>query len=148
MNIDPGRYQLSTVKKQNKTYVWDVVRQKYIKMDPEEWVRQLVIHYLHQERNVPTSLMAVEMNLKVNRLTKRCDLAVYNREGHPKVIIECKAPDVNLTQKTFDQVARYNLALQVKYLVISNGRTNICCLLNYTNNTYQFIDTLPVFEKL
>jgi hypothetical protein len=148
MHIEPEKYQLNTKTVDEQTHVRDVVREKYVKLTPEEWVRQLVINFLMEDRNVPRSLMAVEMDLEVNDQKKRCDLAVYNRQGTPVVVVECKAPDVDIDQETFNQVARYNLALQVKYLVVSNGRTNYCCRLDYSRNTYQFIDTLPPFDEM
>src|SRR5437762_6309874 len=94
--------------------IFDIIRRKYVALTPEEWVRQHIIHYLVNEKNVPKSLMAVEKILKVNQLKRRTDVLVY-RGVQPLLLTECKSPDIKITQKVFDQAARYNLSLDVKY---------------------------------
>jgi hypothetical protein len=106
-------------------------------------VRQHWIHYLIDDANYPRSLIAVEMNITVNELSKRCDIVVHDRGGKPSLIIECKSPDVKISQKVFDQIARYNLALQLKYLIVSNGKQHYGCEIDFGKRSYEFIEVLP-----
>ena len=128
---------------ENKTLIFDIVRKKYVVLTPEEWVRQHVIHFLHTEKKYPISLMAIEKQLKINSLTKRTDIVVYNREGKPKIIIECKAPSVPISQGTFDQIARYNLQLESTFLMVTNGLDHYFCVMDHENTTYVFLKDLP-----
>jgi len=128
---------------ENKTLIFDIVRKKYVVLTPEEWVRQHVIHFLHTEKKYPLSLMAIEKQLKINSLIKRTDIVVYNREGKPKIIIECKAPSVPISQGTFDQIARYNLQLESTFLMVTNGLDHYFCVMDHENTTYVFLKDLP-----
>lgn len=119
--------------------IFDKVRRKYVALTPEEWVRQHLIHYLISEKKFPASLMAVETKLKVNNLLKRSDLVVYNNSLKPMLIAECKAPSVKITQKTFDQAARYNLTLNVKYFILTNGLQTYTCTMNHELKKYDFL---------
>ena len=101
-----------------KTYIFDVVRKKYLLLTPEEWVRQNFIHYLNKEKKYPLGLMGVEQMVKYNSLKTRADIVMYNTEGKANIIVECKAPDVKITQDTFNQIAKYNSQLKVKYLLV------------------------------
>src|SRR3989337_293887 len=114
-----------------KKFIYDEIRKKFVSLTPEEWVRQNFIRYLIHEKQFPATLIVIEMAMKYNRMKKRGDVVVYDRAGKPVVIVECKAPDVKITQNAFDQVARYNMALKVKYLVATNGLTHYCCSMNY-----------------
>ena len=133
---------------EGKTEVFDLFRKKFILITPEEWVRQNFLHYLIYEKDFPASLIAVEKGLKVNRLQKRFDAVVYNNKLIPIVLIEFKSTDVKLSQKVFDQVAMYNLQMQVKYLIISNGLTHYCCKMDYESNSYQFLEEIPAYAEL
>ena len=128
---------------ENKTLIFDIVRKKYVVLTPEEWVRQHVIHFLHEEKKYPLSLMAVEKQLKINSRTKRTDLVVYDREGKPEIVVECKAPSVPISQATFDQIARYNLKLESAFLMVTNGIHHYFCVMDYENTTYIFLKDLP-----
>ena len=125
--------------------VFDVVRKKYFKLTAEEWVRQHVIHYLNKEKGHPLGLMGVEKMVKYNGLNTRADIVLYNSEGIPDMIIECKAPDVKITQDTFNQIARYNFKLRVRYLVVTNGKKHFCCEINYKKQEINFLDQIPDF---
>ncbi len=133
---------------EGKTEVFDLFRKKFILITPEEWVRQNFLHYLIHEKGYPASLIAVEKGLKVNRLQKRFDAVVYNNKLIPIVLIEFKSTGVKLSQKVFDQVAMYNLQMQVKYLIISNGLTHYCCKMNYDSSSYQFLAEIPAYAEL
>lgn len=130
-----------------KTLIFDVIRKKYIVLTAEEWVRQNFIRFLTTEKKFPVSLIAIEKKVTYNTLSKRYDVLIYN-SSNPIVLIECKAPDVKLTQAAFDQIARYNFDLKVKYLVVTNGLQHLYCRMDYTNNTYQFINELPEYKLL
>lgn len=119
--------------------IFDIVRKKYIALTPEEWVRQHVVHFLIHEKKYAQGLMQVETTVKYNRMNIRCDVLVYTNELKPFLIVECKAPSVEITQATFDQIARYNMPLKVNYLMVTNGLTHYCCLMDYENNNYTFI---------
>jgi hypothetical protein len=131
---------------ENKTLIFDIVRKKYVVLTPEEWVRQHVIHFLHFEKKYPLSLMAVEKQLKINSLTRRTDLVIYNREGKPYIVVECKAPSVAISQATFDQIARYNLELEAHFLMVSNGLNHYHCIMDHANQSYVFLQELPDAE--
>ena len=125
--------------------VFDVVRKNYFQLNPEEWVRQNFIHFLNIEKNYPIGLMGVEKMVKYNNLQTRADIILYNSEGSPTMIVECKAPDVKITQDTFDQIAKYNYKLKVKFLVVTNGMQHFCCEMDYEKNTNCFLKEVPAF---
>ena len=136
---------LKTKLLEGTTQVFDVVRKKYFKLTPEEWVRQNFIHYLNIEKNYPMGLMGVEKMIKYNNLQTRADIILYNKEGNPTMIVECKAPNVQITQDSFNQIAKYNFKLKVQYLVLTNGIQHFCCQMNYKNNTNFFLKEVPAF---
>ena len=136
---------LKTKLVEGTTQVFDVVRKKYFKLTAEEWVRQHVIHYLNSDKNYPFGLMGVEKMIKYNDLKTRADIVLYNTKGIPNMIVECKAPNMKITQDTFDQVARYNFKLKVKYLVVTNGLQHFCCEMNYKKNQISFLEGVPYF---
>lgn len=110
--------------------VFDMVRRKFVVLSPEEWVRQHLIHYLVYHKEVPLSMISVEKQLMLNGTRKRTDVVVFNSSLKPLMIIECKAPTVELDQKAVNQILRYNLSLNVPYLFISNGRQHVCLKIN------------------
>jgi hypothetical protein len=130
----------------NLITIFDEVRKKYVVLTPEEWVRQNFIQFLIKNKKYPISLIAVEIGLKYNQLQKRADVLIYNKSGTPYLMIECKAPEVKISQDTFHQIATYNMAFKVNYLVVTNGMDHFCCKMNYTENTYQFVQMVPDFE--
>ena len=112
-------------------------------LTPEEWVRQHTIHYLFKEKNYPISLMAVEKQLKIRTLRKRIDIVSYTNDGIPFLIVECKAPSVQISQDTFDQIARYNLKLEAQILMVTNGISHYYCVMNHKKQAYEFLSELP-----
>ena len=130
----------------NRTYIFDDFRKKYVLLTPEEWVRQNFLMYLVTELDFPKSLISVEAGLKLYARLKRTDSVVYDKKGIPVLIVECKAPEVKLDEKVFDQIVRYNMALQVNYLVVTNGLDHYCCQLDYKKNTYNFLKTIPNYK--
>jgi len=142
-------YPIKTrINEDGKTEVFDTIRKKYLVLQPEEWVRQQFIGFLIQHKNYPASLISIEKGLKVNQLQKRFDAVIFDRNGNPLVLIEFKAPSIKLTEKTFSQVAAYNLKMRVKYLIISNGLKHYCCKMDYENSSYQFLKDIPDYEAI
>ena len=132
---------------QDQRSLFDPVRKKYVVATPEEKVRQAIIQYLIHEKKFPKSLLGVEVSLLVNRLKKRCDIVIY-KGNHPLMLVECKAPSVKMEQSVFDQIARYNLALAVPYLLITNGMQAYCCKINFSDSSFQFLGYVPDYAEL
>ncbi len=131
---------------ENKVAIFDEIRKKFIILNPEEWVRQHVVQFLLQEKNYPKSYINVEKLIKINDLNKRYDIVVYQPNGELFLLIECKAPEVKISQQTFDQIARYNLVLKAKYLMVTNGLNHYFCQMDFENEKYVFLKELPEFE--
>ena len=128
--------------------IFDPQRRKFVKLTPEEWVRQNFVHYLIDGLGYPQGRLQNELPIRVGRMEKRCDTVIFNREGAPALIVEYKAPTVRLTQKVFDQIVRYNFALQVEYLMVSNGLQHYCCHLNRQLNRFEFLRELPQWSMI
>lgn len=141
-------YQFRLREEDNKPKIFDRWRKKFVALTPEEWVRQNFLTYLVTEKGFPESRITVEAGLKVGKRNKRTDAVIYNRKGKPLVIIECKAPEVNINKDVFDQIVRYNITLEVNYLMVTNGLTHFCCQLDYINNNYHFFEKIPDYETL
>ncbi|MCF8301628.1 MAG: type I restriction enzyme HsdR N-terminal domain-containing protein [Bacteroidales bacterium] len=146
LNLPAYDFRLREINSRKEIY--DPLRKKYIVLTPEEWVRQHFIQYLVHERQYPSSLLAVEKQLKLYRLQKRADIVAHSRSGNPLLIVECKAPQVTITQSTFDQIVNYNMTLKVRYLVITNGMTHYCCKVDWENNQYTFLESIPDYKML
>jgi len=144
----PEHLLKTRINEHGKTEVFDAIRKKYVVLQPEEWVRQQFIGFLIHHKNFPASLISIEKGLKVNQLQKRFDAVVFDRNGIPLILIEFKAPQIKLSEKTFSQVAAYNLKMRVKYLIISNGLTHYCCQMDYENNSFQFLKDIPEYEAI
>ena len=132
---------------EGKRYIFDPHRKKWLVLQPEELVRQLVIQYLLTEKNYRASHMAVERMLKVNKLTKRCDILMYDLQQQPFLLVECKAPAVKIDQGVFRQIAWYNMPLKVQYLMVTNGITTYCCAMDYEQEDYSFLTEIPEFSE-
>lgn len=130
-------------KKEGKTLIFDVFRKRFVVLTPEERVRQYFLAYLLNHKNYQKGLIAVETEIKVNTLSRRCDAIVYNKKGLPLMIIEFKAPEIKITQKTMDQICNYNLKLDVSYFVISNGLQHFCGKINKQQKTFEFLNDIP-----
>ena len=128
--------------------IFDFIRKKYVALTPEEWVRQNFLKYLVEVKNYPPSLILLEQHLNVFKTQKRCDAVVYDKKGAPLMIIEFKAPEVAITQKVFDQIARYNIPLNVIYLIVSNGLKHFCCSIDTAAKSYRFLEDIPEYSAL
>ncbi|PIQ15602.1 MAG: restriction endonuclease subunit R [Flavobacteriales bacterium CG18_big_fil_WC_8_21_14_2_50_32_9] len=132
----------------NKAYIFDFIRKKYLVLTPEEWVRQHFVHYLITLKKFPSSLIVIEKGLKLNEMQKRADVLVYNKNGNPLVLVECKAATVKITQETFNQIARYNMVFHVPYLIVTNGLQHYCCKIDFNNQSFAFLDDIPMFDEM
>lgn len=128
--------------------IYDTLRRKYVKLTPEEWVRQHFVHMLVERKGYPGALMANEVALKVGEKLLRADTLLYDSRLRPRMIIEYKAPHVAITQAVFDQIATYNLLLRVDYLVVSNGLSHYCCRMDYENRQYRYLQDIPLYAEL
>ena len=131
---------------ENKVSIFDEIRKKFIILTPEEWVRQHVVQFLLEEKKYPKSLINVEKVLKINGLRKRYDVVVFNSDGSIFILIECKAPEIKITQATFDQIARYNMTMNAQFLMVTNGLNHYFCQMDFENEKYQFLPELPMYK--
>ncbi len=144
LRLPPADFRVKSTEKGR--LIFDPVRKKFVQLQPEEWVRQHIIHWLVNHKKIPLSLINVEKQLIIAGTTKRYDIVVFQPDASIEVIIECKAPYIPIDQAVFDQIARYNLAAQSKYLMVSNGMDHYFCTMDYTNQRYQFIEDLPNYK--
>lgn len=146
LNLPPGQVRLRHSQRGDEVY--DPLRRKWLLLTPEEWVRQHFTSFLQTHLSYPPSLMGNEIGIKLNGTLKRCDTVVHDRAGRPLMIVEYKAPSITLTQEVFDQIARYSLALNVRYLTVSNGLHHYCCRLDAANRRYTFLREIPRYDEL
>jgi len=133
--------------RENKIYIFDVIRKKFVVLLPEEWVRQHIVNYLIDDKKYPASHINVEKQLKVNTMKKRYDVVVFNADGSIRILVECKSPDIKIDQNTFDQIASYNLKLNAEYLMVSNGLEHFYCKMDFENEKYTFLEGIPDFSR-
>ena len=138
-------YPFKVKNRANKTLIFDIIRKKYIHLTLEEWVRQHCITFLLKEKKYPISLINVEKMFLVNDLKKKVDIVVFDKNGQPFLLVECKSPHIKITQKTFDQIAIYNLKFKAPLLYITNGIKHFYCKMDFESQKYIFLKTLPLF---
>lgn len=141
-------FETNIIEEEGQKKIMDIVRKKYVALTPEEWVRQHVIHYFRNYLEVPYTLMAVEKAFTIGNVSKRFDIAVYTNKKKPVLLSECKSPDVPISQKVFDQAAVYNMKLHVDYLFVTNGLTHFGGKIDYQNQRFKFLKTLPDYFEM
>lgn len=141
-------FPLKITNREGKRYIFDTLRKKYVALPPEEWVRQHFTHYLLAYKGYPQGLLANEIQINLNGTRKRCDTVLYRRDLSALMIVEYKAPSVEITQAVFDQITRYNMVLRVKYLIVTNGLQHYCCRIDYHTQTYTFLPSIPDYPSL
>ncbi|MFC0183989.1 Type I restriction enzyme R protein N terminus (HSDR_N) [Pseudarcicella hirudinis] len=146
LNLPTFNHKLKKI--EGNIYIFDIIRKKYILLTPEEWVRQHFLHYLINHQQYPKSLIKLESGLRYNKLSKRTDIQVYDREGNIFMVIECKAPFIQLTENTFEQAALYNQVLKAPYLTVTNGIIHYYCRTNWDTFKFSFLNELPVFDQI
>lgn len=144
LNLPPVELRLRMEDKILK--VFDPLRKKYVALTPEEYVRQHFTAWMTGNLGYPASLMGNEVPLSLNNTRRRCDTVVFRSDGSPVVIVEYKAPTVAITQSVFDQIARYNMVLRSRYLIVSNGLRHFCCEMDYDHDSYSFLSAIPAWS--
>ncbi len=140
--------ELRIKEQDGKAYVYDELRKRYVRLTPEEWVRQHFVHFLIGQLAYPEELIANEQQVKVGGDNLRADTVVYDRMIKPLMILEYKAPNITLGQQTIEQVLRYNFTLKVPCLVISNGLEHYAYRLNYDDLSYDVLESFPSYQEL
>jgi len=146
LNLPQASLKIS--KRGDDYYVFDLWRKKNLMLTPEEWVRQHLLHFLVGQLNYPQGLIAAEQGITVNQMSRRCDAVVYGNDGQPRMIIECKAPEIKLSEETFMQIAQYNSKLQVDYLLLSNGLDHIIAKIERNPNRIVYLEEFPHYEEV
>ena len=144
LNLPSYSFKLKSNEKH--TLIFDNLRKKYFVLTPEEWVRQHFVKFLIEEKKYPVSLIALEKQLTINNRIKRTDILIFTSDGNPDIIVECKAPQVKISQETFDQIARYNLKLKANYLIVTNGLEHYFCKMDFEKETYVFLKDIPNYK--
>lgn len=142
------KYEIRLGGTREKPEIFDFLRRRYVKLTPEEWVRQHFVHWLTEHKGYPKGLLGNEIELRVGDKRLRCDSILYDANAQPRMIIEYKAPTVNLSEKVFDQIVTYNLLLNVDYIIISNGLQHYCCRMDNEHNSYVFLPDIPDYKSL
>jgi len=148
LQLNLPQYSFRIKKQNDKLVIFDSQRKRYVALTPEEWVRQNFIRFLIEEKGYPAAYLAIEKQLNMNGMKKRCDAILYNEHAQPFLIIELKAPNVSISQATFDQVAVYNAKLKVDFFIISNGIEHFCCKVNLETARYEFFPEIPDFNQI
>ena len=146
LNLPP--YGIKVSERNGKKYIYDSIRRKDVALTPEEWVRQHFVNFLVTVKSYPPERIANEVSINVNSTSKRCDTVVYDNYLNPLVIVEYKAPDIAVTGDVFEQISRYNLALRVPYLIVSNGLMHYCCSMNYEAMKCDFLENIPAYTDI
>ncbi|HNU58793.1 MAG TPA: type I restriction enzyme HsdR N-terminal domain-containing protein [Aquaticitalea sp.] len=141
------KYPFRFKNSENKISIFDTIRKRFVVLQPEEWVRQHCIQYLLNELHFPISLLNIEKELDINGLKKRYDIVAYHPDGSIYLIVECKAPQVPITQAAFDQIARYNMSLKADYLMVTNGINHYYCQMDYECQRYRFLKSIPSYNN-
>jgi hypothetical protein len=146
LNLPPAELRIR--KQEGKEYVFDRLRKQYVRLTPEEWVRQHFAAFLIEYKNYPEGLLANEVSIVLGNVNRRCDTVLYDRQLQARMIVEYKSPEIHINQNTFDQIARYNMSLQVPWLIVSNGLQHYCCYIDKEKEEYTFLKDIPEFEEL
>ncbi|WP_071146596.1 type I restriction enzyme HsdR N-terminal domain-containing protein [Bacteroides ihuae] len=148
LSLNLPAFETKIALRNEKSVIFDIIRKRYVALTPEEWVRQHFVHFLIIHKGYPAALMGNEILLNLNGTKKRCDTVLYRRDLTAQMIIEYKAPHIKITQAVFDQITRYNMVLKVDYLVVSNGMQHYCCRMNYSDQSYTFLEDIPDYAAL
>ncbi len=147
LNLPP--FNIKVAEREGQTTIYDFLRHRYLRLTPEEWVRQHFTHFLVEHKGYPTALLANEVTINVNGVARRCDSVLYKAAGGmPRMIIEYKAPHIHITQSVFQQIYSYNSVLRADYLIVSNGINHYCCHVDYDNMRVDFLKDIPNYIEL
>ena len=148
MELNLPEYQFKIKSDTGTEYIFDDLRGKYVALTPGEWVRQNFVKFLTETLGYPKGLIGNEISLTQNGIKRRCDTLITDKYGNPLIIVEYKAPHIEITQKVFDQISRYNYVLHAKYLIVSNGIRHFCGVFDYEKRTFKFLKEIPKYEDL
>ena len=147
LNLPP--FNIKVAEREGQTTIYDFLRHRYLRLTPEEWVRQHFTNFLVEHKGYPTALLANEVTIDVNGVARRCDSVLYKAAGGmPRMIIEYKAPHIHITQSVFQQIYSYNSVLRADYLIVSNGINHYCCHVDYDNMRVDFLKDIPNYIEL
>ena len=141
-------YEFRTRSAGGRDQIWDAWRRKWIALTPEEWVRQHLARYLCEDRGYPSGRIVLEFNLSVHGLKRRADLVLFDANGKPSLLAECKAPDVALSESVVTQMARYNLTARVPWLIMTNGLMHYCARMHAESGNWEWVSAIPAFGEL
>jgi len=141
-------YSFRIIEKAGRKLILDTIRRKFVKLTPEEWVRQNFVRYLIHEGKYPPGLIGIEVTAPYNKLKKRVDILIHDRAGQPVMIVECKSYDVPLDDPVFEQIATYNLKFNVPYLVVTNGIRHYACKLSGEGQKPEYLFAIPLYHEL
>jgi hypothetical protein len=142
------KYSFRISRKEDSEMIFDSIRKKYVKLTPEEWVRQNFVQYLINEGKYPAGLLGIEVLWKLFKVRRRIDILVHNRSGKPVLIVECKGYDVRLDEEVFEQIGTYNLELHLPYIIVTNGMTHFAGKLNPEKQRYDYLNVIPLYDDL
>ena len=142
------QYSFKINGKEDNEMILDPLRRKFVKLTPEEWVRQNFVQYLINEGKYPAGLLGVEVMFRLNKLKRRVDILVHNRLGEAIMIVECKSADVKIDEKVFEQIATYNMKFKVPYLVVTNGLHHYACKIDHQEMKFEYLLVIPLYEDL
>ena len=137
-------YEFRLKKEGQKRFIFDLIRKKYVQLSSEEWVRQNCIRFLIEDKRISKFSIAIEKEIEFNGIKKRFDIVSYSSEGKINLLVECKAPNIEINQKTFDQILIYNKILKSKYLMVTNGINHYYCKINEDRNNIKFLANFPL----
>ena len=146
LNLSFPNYEFRLKEINQKRFIFDEIRKKYIELTPEEWVRQNCVKFLINDRKFKRNLISIEKRIKLNNTVKRFDILVHDNYGNCNLLVECKAPNVKINQDSFDQILRYNQVINAKFLMITNGIINYYCKINNLQNKIEFLKNIPVYK--
>lgn len=146
LNLSFPNYEFRLKEINQKRFIFDEIRKKYIELTPEEWVRQNCVKFLINDRKFKRNLISIEKRIKLNNTIKRFDILVHDNYGNCNLLVECKAPNVKINQDSFDQILRYNQVINAKFLMITNGIINYYCKINKLQNKIEFLKNIPVYK--
>jgi len=148
MRLNLPEFEFRIIDKDGKKLIFDSSRKKFVVLTPEEWVRQNFVRFLTEMKSYPQQLITVEGSIRYNGLNRRFDVVVFDKSPAPIMIIECKAPEIKITDKVFEQIAGYNIKLQVEYLIVTNGLEHYCCKLDLKEKKYSFLSEIPDYFSI
>jgi hypothetical protein len=145
LNLPPFEFKIK--EDEGKKFIYDTIRKNYFLLTPEEWVRQHFLHFLINHYHYPKGLIKIETGLRYNKLLKRSDIIIFDRNGRPFLLVECKSADHKLIQAGFDQAAMYNTTIKAPYIALTNGLKTYCCRINQETRHYEFMEDLPTLPE-